>query len=65
VKVGPNPTRGCVHTVSFHGPLPSETKFRQHLPAVLQIHVPKGRLCIRRTTGRWCRDSVSDGSWSW
>ena len=40
-------------------------KFRQHLPAVLQIHVVEGRLCIRRTTGRCCRNSITDRSRAW
>jgi hypothetical protein len=65
VKIGPNPTRGCVDGVTFHGLLLSETEFRQHLPAVLQIHVLAGRLCIRRTTGRWCRNSASSRSGPW
>ena len=51
--------------VGFHDPLVAETKFRQHLPAVLQIHVPEGRLCIRRTTKRRCQDSVSNGRRPW
>jgi len=39
VRIGPNPTRGCVDEVSFHAQLLSETEFRQHLPVVLLIHV--------------------------
>ena len=39
VKIGPNPTLGCVDGVSFHALLLSEIEFRQHLPTVLQIHV--------------------------
>jgi hypothetical protein len=35
------------------------------LPAVLPIHVPAGRVCIRRTTGRCCRNSDSDGGGTW
>ena len=38
--IGPNPTRVCVDWVYF--PMlcsESDAKFRQHLPAVLQIHV--------------------------
>ena len=50
---------------SFHALLRSEIEFRQHLPVVLQIHVPTGRLCIRRTTGRYCWNSVSDWSRPW
>ena len=65
MKIGPNPTRGCVDGVSFHALLLSETEFRQHLPAVLQIHVLAGRLCIRRTTGRCYRNSISDPSRAW
>ena len=44
---------------------PTGTEFRQHFPAVLQIHVPEGSLCIRRTTGKWCRISISNGSRPW
>jgi hypothetical protein len=40
-------------------------EFRQHLLAVLPIHVPTGRVCIRRTTGRCCRNSDSDGGGTW
>ena len=43
---------GCVDEVSFHAPLLSEMEFRQHLPAVLSIHVLQGRVWIQRTTGR-------------
>ena len=39
MRIGPNPTRGCVDEVSFHALLLSEIEFWQHLPAVLQIHV--------------------------
>ena len=39
MRIGPNPTRGCVDDVSFHALLLSETEFWQHLPAVLQIHI--------------------------
>ena len=65
MRIGPNPTRGCVDEVSFHAPLLSETEFRQHLPAVLPIHVLQGRVCIRRTTGRCCRNSFPDRSGPW
>ena len=65
MKIGPNPTRWCVDMVGFHDPLLAETEFRQHLPAALQIHILSRRLCIRRTTGRWCRDSVWDRSRAW
>ena len=65
MKIGPNPTRGCVDGVSFHALLLSETEFWQHLPAVLQMHVLAGRLCIPRTTGRCCWNSVSDLSRAW
>ena len=65
MKICPNPTRGCVDAVSFHDPLLSKIEFRQHLPAVLEIHVPEGRLCIRRTTERCCQNSVSDRSGPW
>ena len=61
----PNSTPGCVDMVGFHDPLLAETEFRQHLPATLQIHVLSRRLCIRRTTGRWCRNSGSDRSRPW
>jgi hypothetical protein len=44
VRIGPNPTRGCVDGVSFHALLLSEIEFRQHLPAVLRIHVLTGRV---------------------
>ena len=56
---------GCVDGVSFHGLLRSGSEFRQHLPAVLQIQVLVGRLCIQRTTGRWCRNSDLDRSRPW
>ena len=65
MKISHNPTRWCVDMVGFHDPLLAETKFRQHLPAALQIHVLSRRLCIRRTTGRWCRNSGTDRSWPW
>ena len=39
MRIGPNPIRGYVDEVSFHALLLSETEFRRHLPAVLQIHV--------------------------
>ena len=65
MKIGPNPTRWCVDMVGFHDPLLAETEFRQHLPAALQIHVLSRRLCIRRTTRRWCRNSGTDRSRSW
>ena len=51
--------------VGFHDPLLAETEFRQHLPAALQIHVLARRLCIRRTTGRICRNSGTDQSRPW
>ena len=60
--IGPNPTRGFVDEVSFHALLLFEIEFQQHLPVVLQIHVPVGRLCIQRTTGRCCRNSASERS---
>jgi hypothetical protein len=41
VRIGPNPTRGCIDEVSFHALLLSKTEFRQHLLVVLQIHVLK------------------------
>ena len=65
MKIGPNPTRGCVDEFSFHALLLFEIEFRQHLPAVLQIHVLAWTLCIRRTTGRCYRNSVSDQSRAW
>ena len=65
MKICPNPTPGCIHMVGFHDPLLAETEFRQHLPAALQIHVLSRRLCIRRTTGRWCQNSGTDRSRSW
>ena len=65
MKISHNPTRGCVDGVSFHALLLSETEFRQHFPAVLQIHILAGRLCIRRTTGRCCWNSISDPSRAW
>ena len=38
--IGPNPTRVCLDWVHFHMLCPgSYAKFRQHLPAVLLIHV--------------------------
>ena len=38
--IGPNPTRVCVYWVHFPMLCPgSAAKFRQHLPAVLLIHV--------------------------
>ena len=49
----------------FHALLRSGTEFRQHFAAVLQIHVPEERLCIRRTTGKWCRYSISNASRTW
>jgi hypothetical protein len=58
-------TRGCVDEVSFHALLWSETKFRQHLPFALPIHVLERRVCIQRTTGRWCRNSISNPSRTW
>ena len=57
--------RKSIDEVSFHALLLSEIEFRQHLPIVLQIHVLPGRVCIQRTTGRWCRNSVSDRSRPW
>ena len=65
MKIGPNSIRWCIDRVSFHALLLSEAEFRQHLPAVLQIHVLEGRLCIRRTTGRCCRTSITDRSRAW
>jgi hypothetical protein len=44
-EVGLNPTRNCVDGVSFHVLLRSETEFRQHLPAILRIHVLGGE-CV-------------------
>ena len=38
---------------------------QQHLPAILQIHVLAGTLCIQRTIGRCCWNSVSDPSRAW
>lgn len=38
-KIGPNPTRECVDWVRFHDVVRPETKFRQYLPAVLQLYV--------------------------
>ena len=51
--------------VSFHVLLLPETEFRQHLLAVLPIHVLAGRVCIRRTTGRRCRNSISNRGRPW
>ena len=65
MKIGPNPTWGCVDGVSFHALLLSKIEFRQHLPVVLQIHVLEGRLCIWRTTGRCCQNSITDQSRAW
>ena len=65
MKIGPNPTLGCVDMVGFHDPLLAETEFRQHLPTALQIHILSRRLCIRRITGRWCRNSSTDRSRPW
>jgi hypothetical protein len=65
VRIGPNPTHSYVDGVSFHILLRFEIEFRQHLPDVLQIHVLVGRLYIRRTTGRWCQNSVSYQSRAW
>jgi hypothetical protein len=31
VRIGPNPTHGCIDWVSFHALLRSETELRQHL----------------------------------
>ena len=45
-------TWGCVHTVSFHGPLQSEIESRHHLPVVLRIHNLPSGTCISRTAGR-------------
>jgi len=57
----------CVNEVSLHVPLRSELEFRQHLPIVLRIHklLCNCRTCIGRTTGRCCRNSVSDRSGAW
>jgi hypothetical protein len=44
VRIGPNPTRGCVDGVSFHALLRSEIEFRQHLPAILRIDALVGRV---------------------
>ena len=51
--------------VSFNGPLRSEAEFRHHLPVVLGIHNLPFGMCIWRTAGRCCRNSVSDRSGSW
>jgi hypothetical protein len=32
VRIGPNPTHGCIDGISFHALLRSETELRQHLP---------------------------------
>ena len=51
--------------VGFYDPLLDETEFRQHLLAALQIQVLSRRLCIQRTTGRWCQNSGTDQSRPW
>jgi len=51
--------------VSFHVLLGSEMEFRHHLPVVLRIHTLPSRMCIKRTAGRCCRNSVSDQSRAW
>ena len=43
--MGPTPNRGCVDEVSFHAPILSEIEFRQHLSAVLPIHVLQRSVC--------------------
>ena len=53
---------GCVGGVSFHGLLRSEIEFWHHLPIVLQIHTVPSRMCIWRTAGRCCQNSISDRS---
>jgi hypothetical protein len=51
--------------VGFRGPLLSETEFRHHLLVVLLIHNLPARMCIGRTAGRCCRNSILDRSGPW
>jgi hypothetical protein len=43
--------RGCIDGVSFHALLQSETKFRQHLLAILRVHVLAGRVLSKEQQG--------------